>query len=303
MKRFCTQIKNLLACNYYSFRLKEVSKSRAILKPGEQLQITGIVRNNGFRPGTTYIIIELANPYDHSDVVFDSNRDFDTAARQTLRLIDISVFGDKTFGCDVQLPRSFGSGVLDIRLSLWTPSKLFNPPGIHYSAYCFHETQWTGFIELVTSNMPMEKVFLSFSWQSPEHLEWIRELSEELVRHNIDCIVSPKDLYAGEEITRFMEESVVRSPICIAVCSSSYTEKANKRDKGVGYEISVLTNEILNGRQRFTIIPVIKDNPAKKMPDCFGSVKYIDMEGQNWRTEPLLKLVTAVKRASEKLRR
>lgn len=291
----------MLSCQLYSFELVEVSKSQSILRPGERLRITGKVWNNGFRLGTIYVVIKLSDAYDHSTVLFDSDRDLDASVKQTLRIVDIPISGSKIFCCDFLIPETCKRGVLDVKFQIWTPDKLFSPPNLMYAPYVFHETKWAGFVELITPEAMTTKIFVSYSWESPEHLKWVSELSEELSRYNINCVVSQKDLHAGEEITRFMEESLTDIPVCIAVCSSSYTHKANRRSDGVGYEITILTNEILNGRPRFTVIPVVKDNPAKKMPDCFGSAKYIDMESHEWRAEPLLKLVAAINRSLKKL--
>ena len=147
----------------------------------------------------------------------------------------------------------------------------------------------------------INKVFISYSWQTPEHQIWVKELSEELSKYKIETILDTKDLFPGEEATLFMEEGTTQIPICIAICSSSYVDKANKRERGVGYEISMMSNEILEGRKRCTIIPVLRDNPSKKRPKCFGSQIYSDMDTNEGRASPLLTLVNAIKHATEKL--
>jgi len=297
-------LKNLLTYKWYSFALKSYSKSQSILKPGEKVRISGTVQNNGLRLGTVYVLVKLADPYDHKNMIFNSDRDFDNTTKQALRLIDITAFGSKDFCCDIPIPKDIKWGVLDIKIEVWTPAKLFNPDTKDiYFPFPFDEIEWRGYLEIIEPESMFTKVFVSYSWQSPQHQAWVRELTEELSRHKIETLLDQKDLHPGEEATVFMEEGTTQFPICLAICSEAYSKKADKRERGVGYEISILTNEILEGRKRFSIIPIIRDNPGRKRPKCFGSQVYIDMDNEQWRAAPLSRLVEAIKKATERLKK
>jgi TIR domain len=291
-------IKNIISSKGYSFYISDFTKSQTILTPGGILRVKGRIRNNGFRLGTTYLVIKVADPYNHDTLFFNSNVDFDDPLKQTLRYVDISPFEAREFCCDIPLPGTIKRGVLDISLELWTPAKLFQESSTQRNTYLFHKTPWRGFAEIVATENRMGSVFISYSWHSEEHIEWVKQLSQELNKYKIETILDQKDLFPGEETTLFMEEGTTKQPVCLAICSTSYTEKANNRTRGVGYEISILTNEILEGRKRFTIIPVIRDNPTKKKPICFASSLHIDMDRGDWRAEPLSILVSSIKRAT-----
>lgn len=295
------QLINIISCKAYSFGIADFTKSQAILKPGDILRIKGKIKNNGFRLGTTYLVIKLADPYNHEALFFNSNTDFDETTKQTLRFVDISPFNSREFCCDIPLPKTLKRGVLDISLELWTPAKLFQESSTRSNTYLFQKTPWKGFVEIVAPENKVSSIFISYSWHSKEHIEWVQQLSQELSKHKIETVLDQKNLFPGEETTLFMEEGTTKQPVCIAICSTSYTEKANNRKRGVGYEISILTNEILEGRKRFTIIPIIRDNPDKKKPTCFASTLHIDMDSPEWRAEPLLQLVSSIKRATQRI--
>jgi hypothetical protein len=301
MKRLYKQLINITNARFYSFVVYDFTRRQTILRPGDILTIKGRIKNNGLRLGTTYLIIKLANPYDHLDLYFNTDTDFDETSRQALRFVDIPPFKTREFCCDIGLPQTLKRGVVDISLELWTPAKLFKESATQYNTVLFDRTPWRGFIEIVNPQNMITNVFISYSWHSKEHIKWVRRLSEELIKNKIQTILDQKDLFAGEEITHFMEQGAIQ-PICIAICSTSYTEKANNRSRGVGYEISILTNEMLEGRKRFTIIPVIRDNPSKRKPTCFGSALHVDMDETEWQAEPFSLLIASIKKAATKIK-
>lgn len=252
--------------------------------PGDVLKVKGKIKNTGLRIGTTYLIVKFSDPYNHETIVFDTDRDFDETSKQTMRFVDIPRNGKCEFCVIIPIAKSMNRGILDIQFELWSPAKLFREASTIHNTVLFNQTPWRGGVEIINPPNTIAKVFISYSWHSTEHIIWVRELAEELKKHKIESILDQKDLSAGEEVTLFMETSVSQTLICIGVCSSSYTYKADNRSRGVGYEVSLLTNEILEGKKRALIIPIIKDNPAKKKP---RSALYIDMDTKYWKGEPL----------------
>ncbi|HEU4404451.1 MAG TPA: toll/interleukin-1 receptor domain-containing protein [Polyangiaceae bacterium] len=79
------------------------------------------------------------------------------------------------------------------------------------------------------------KVFVSYSYDSPEHKEWVRKLATDLRSMGIDIVLDQWEPL-GTDLARFMEQSVSTSNRVILVCSEQYSRKANGVSGGVAYE-------------------------------------------------------------------
>ncbi len=90
--------------------------------------------------------------------------------------------------------------------------------------------------------MKNKTVFISYSWDSPEHSEWVLNFANDLVKGGVDVMLDQYDLSAGKELTHFMEKSVGADKI-IMIMTPNYKLKADKREGGVGFEYSLITQE------------------------------------------------------------
>jgi len=59
---------------------------------------------------------------------------------------------------------------------------------------------------MTSSNKP--KVFISYSWTSEPHKEWVRGLAERLSSDGVEVILDRWDLKPGHDINVFMEQMV-----------------------------------------------------------------------------------------------
>jgi len=126
------------------------------------------------------------------------------------------------------------------------------------------------------------KLFISYSWSSPEHEEWVLNLGTELRDSGVDVILDKWDLREGHDAYVFMERMVSDPDIkkVILVCDHVYAEKADGRSGGVGTEAQIITPEIY-GRQdqdKFVAVVAEKDeNNAPYVPVYYKSRIYIDL--------------------------
>ena len=88
------------------------------------------------------------------------------------------------------------------------------------------------------------KVFISYSWDSREHKQWVRKLSDDLNRAGIDTILDVKDMDVGDPIPEFMEKLINDCDFVLAVLTPNYKLKADKRLGGVGDESNIITADI-----------------------------------------------------------
>ena len=125
--------------------------------------------------------------------------------------------------------------------------------------------------------MASPKVFASYSHDSPEHKEWVLHLCTQLRKNGVDVSLDQWDLGPGEDLTRFIESGVRDADKVIVICTPDYVEKANTRQRGVGYEGSMITAELYQNLETTKFIPIIRQSSGnKKTPDFLGTRVYID---------------------------
>ena len=126
------------------------------------------------------------------------------------------------------------------------------------------------------------KVFLSYSWSSQEHENWVLNLANELVESAIDVIFDKWDLKEGHEANAFMEKMVTDADIkkVIIVCDKIYAEKSNKRKGGAGTEAQIISSELYQKVEQDKFVAVIaeKNSEGKPyLPVYYSSRIYIDL--------------------------
>lgn len=277
------------------FEILNVEKSSYIIEDGSSFMVSGVIQNNVQEYATTYLIVKFANAYNqHEHVLFDTDRDLVEGAKEALRIVDIPPLGTSEFCVSIDLPKGSDRQTLDMRIELWSPQRRTWQKSSIDTIALFYRSNWGNGVDVIKKEDLVATAFISYSWFSDEHVKWVNTLAQELARRQIKAVLDQKDLAPGQEITRFMD-SGSKQPICICVCSSNYTEKANSDGSGgVRYEISSLTNQILKGRLRTTIIPIVRDNPDKAIPDFLGSARYLDFDMESWRGKPLTELAASI---------
>jgi len=94
--------------------------------------------------------------------------------------------------------------------------------------------------------MENPKAFISYSWSSPQHEQWVINLATELRQEGVDVILDKWDLKEGHDAIVFMEKMVTDPEIkkVIIVSDRVYAEKAASRKGGVGTETQIISKEI-----------------------------------------------------------
>jgi hypothetical protein len=124
------------------------------------------------------------------------------------------------------------------------------------------------------------RVFISYSWDSEEHKEWVRELASRLVSSGVQARLDQWFVGPGDSFTRFMEEEVERSDVVLVICTPAYAAKANDRTGGVGFEQQIISARIFGGAPRSKFIPLLRagsfvgQDPA--IPTLFGGIAALD---------------------------
>ena len=54
----------------------------------------------------------------------------------------------------------------------------------------------------------MPKAFISYSWEDPDHIAWVRDLATRLRADGIETIIDQWDAVPGDQLPVFMERAL-----------------------------------------------------------------------------------------------
>src|SRR5271166_1722038 len=89
------------------------------------------------------------------------------------------------------------------------------------------------------------RAFISYSHDSKEHKAWVAALAVRLVNDGIDLMFDGFDLRPGDDVVKYMERSVVDAQHVLMICTETYVRKADDGKGGVGYEVMIVTGELV----------------------------------------------------------
>lgn len=141
------------------------------------------------------------------------------------------------------------------------------------------------------------KVFISYSWTTTEHEEWVVELATRLMQDGIKVVLDKWDLKEGHDIFAFMEGMVKSSDSIdkvLIICDKGYKEKVDKRVGGVGTEAQIITPQIYNDIQQEKFIPIVAERDERGnhfIPTYIASRLYIDLSSSEVFEENYDKLI------------
>lgn len=129
------------------------------------------------------------------------------------------------------------------------------------------------------------RVFISYSWTSPEYEEKITKFVNRLRDTGVDTVYDKYDLEVGASTHAFMEKSVTDDNIdkVLIFCDDKYVEKADARKGGAGTETLIISPKVYDdvdpaGKNK-KFIPVImerKENGKPCIPAYLDGRLYFD---------------------------
>ena len=125
------------------------------------------------------------------------------------------------------------------------------------------------------------KIFISYSWSSPNHEDWVINLAERLASDGIEVKIDKWDLKEGHDMFDFMESMVNSSDIdkVLIILDEKYSSKADSRKGGVGTETQIISREIYNNVSQEKFVPIVtqfNESNEAFTPTFLKSRIYID---------------------------
>jgi len=124
----------------------------------------------------------------------------------------------------------------------------------------------------------MVKAFISYSWDSDSHCDWVKTLAEKLRVDGIEAILDQWSLVPGDQLPEFMEKAVRESNFVLIICTHKYKDKSDKRIGGVGYEGDIITGEVLKESNHRKFIPILRQKSwEESAPSWLVGKIYVDL--------------------------
>jgi SEFIR domain len=138
--------------------------------------------------------------------------------------------------------------------------------------------------------MSVPKVFMSYSWSSQDHEQWVIELASNLVESGVEVVLDKWDLREGQDKFAFMERMLTDPAIgkVLIVCDRGYVEKADARRGGVGTESQIISAEVYSKVDQSKFVPIVSElgeDGAPILPAYLRGRIFIDMSSQADRYE------------------
>lgn len=124
----------------------------------------------------------------------------------------------------------------------------------------------------------MPKVFISYSWEGEDHKDWVRHLTDSLLKNGIDATLDQYDLKLGDRLPQFMEQAIAGANYVLVICTPTYKEKSDARKGGVGYEGHIISGELFSNGNERKFIPIIRKGTVQTaMPASLSGKLGIDL--------------------------
>jgi hypothetical protein len=119
---------------------------------------------------------------------------------------------------------------------------------------------------------PVGEVFISYSWDSDEHINAVREFADRLRSEGIDAIIDQYEESPPDGWPRWMDKKIRDSRLVLLVCTEDYYkgvmgEASPKTRLGVRWEGGLIYQHLYNEGINQKFIPVLfKDGDKKFIP-------------------------------------
>ena len=140
-----------------------------------------------------------------------------------------------------------------------------------------------------------KKVFISYSWDSEEHKEWIAKLANDL--SDYFHVEYDKNLKIAMSPINYMKQNILSSDYVLIVFTLNYLEKIkDKSASGAKFEYSIIEEDLFRKISFGKYIPILKEgNINESIPEKMNDSIYVDFTSENSYKERLIDLIEKIK--------
>ena len=120
-------------------------------------------------------------------------------------------------------------------------------------------------------------VFISYSWDSEEHENWVTFLAAKLRENGVDATIDKFETQSKTvNLNRIMVEKIKNSDNILLILTENYAKKADTFQGGVGYETNLLIRYIKDNPDKIILIMRHKGDYRKAVPFYLEGFHFID---------------------------
>lgn len=122
-------------------------------------------------------------------------------------------------------------------------------------------------------------VFISYSWDSDEHIRWVLRLASTLREKGVNAIVDQVEIQQETlNLNSMMLKNMQKSDFILVIMTENYAHRANNEIGGVGFETNSLVNYTRENISK--IIPILRGDSDKSIPFYLKGISYIDLSNE-----------------------
>jgi hypothetical protein len=141
------------------------------------------------------------------------------------------------------------------------------------------------------------KVFISYAHVSDAHKAWVKNLADSLEAKSLDVILDQDDLRLGQLIQKFQSDGIESADRVLVICSAAYVAKCDTDpNSGAGQEKALMQIELSANQETIKFIPLLKDNPERKMPSCLKGRLWLDASNDTYFANTVERIVEELTR-------
>ena len=136
------------------------------------------------------------------------------------------------------------------------------------------------------------RVFLSYSWDSDIHKEWVFKLCQDLRAKGVDAVID-QAMRKGNDLIDFMEKGIANAHRVLVIGTPNYKKKSEENKGGVKYEQNIIKASILQGLGSDRYITILRDGSDFKVsfPAIISTKGGYDMRNDEAYKEHLIAMV------------
>lgn len=112
-------------------------------------------------------------------------------------------------------------------------------------------------LEQIPEDTPI--VFISYSWDSDEHKQWVSDLSKDLREKFRVYTLLDQYNRGGDDLITFMQKGLKRADRVLIIGTPKYKEKIEKQLGGAKFEDQVITIELYHNMGSSKFVPILRD--------------------------------------------
>ncbi|MHB8088065.1 MAG: TIR domain-containing protein [Anaerolineaceae bacterium] len=113
--------------------------------------------------------------------------------------------------------------------------------------------------------------FISYSYDSPEHINWVNRLARKISQRGIIVHLDKLDNKLGDDLLNYMISAISNSDKVIVICTPKYYEKVNG---GAAFEKMIIGSKITADILTNKFIPILHSGSKEKSIPLFLHTKY-----------------------------